>query len=182
MSFSEDECTKRQKPTALQQQRGLDPSGNDGREPAIWSRSSVKPIWPVQAGCCRSTLDRKTLASFESGHSGDSGLRTSEGELQSFEDRDVKLIDKATFSGRGRRVAQGALCVRDIGQKKTDASERDCLMSRRLFVDIVEHRAISDDRSGWRSFFLLLRDEVRPIRFVVRAFIKLALALLKRLD
>lgn len=150
--------------------------------PAIKSHSPVKPIRPVKAGCCRSTLDRKTLASFESGHSGDSGLRTSEGELQSFEDRDVKLIDKATFSGRGRRVAQGALCVRDIGQKKTDASERDCLMSRRLFVDIVEHRAISDDRSGWRSFFLLLRDEVRPIRFVVRAFIKLALALLKRLD
>jgi hypothetical protein len=35
VSFSEDGCTKRQKPTALQQRRGLDPSGNDGRLPTL---------------------------------------------------------------------------------------------------------------------------------------------------
>lgn len=39
LSFSEDGCTKRQKLTALQQQGGLDPSGNDGREPTITYRS-----------------------------------------------------------------------------------------------------------------------------------------------
>ncbi|MGI0844228.1 hypothetical protein ACRCQN_31465, partial [Pseudomonas aeruginosa] len=34
LSFSEDGCAKCQKPNALQQQRGLNPSGNDGRQAA----------------------------------------------------------------------------------------------------------------------------------------------------
>lgn len=38
MSFSEDGCAKCQKPNALQQQRGLNPSGNDGRQAAMCSR------------------------------------------------------------------------------------------------------------------------------------------------
>ncbi len=39
VSFSEDGCAKCQKPNALQQQRGLNPSGNDGRQAARSGRS-----------------------------------------------------------------------------------------------------------------------------------------------
>lgn len=45
LSFSEDSCTKRQRPTALQQRKGLDPSVNDWRLPASSRQSS-----PLQTG------------------------------------------------------------------------------------------------------------------------------------
>ncbi|MGQ5490940.1 hypothetical protein ACUH78_19055, partial [Thauera sp. ZXT1-4] len=42
VSFSEDGCAKCQKPNALQQQRGLNPSGNDGRQAATKSHSKLR--------------------------------------------------------------------------------------------------------------------------------------------
>lgn len=91
-----------------------------------------------------------------------------------------ELIVEARLSGgrarRGRFAS--ALSVED----GSDALEGDRLMSPRLFVDIVEHRALRGDGSGRRSLLLLLRHDVRPIRFVFGAFLVLALALFKRLD
>lgn len=47
VSFSEDGCAKCQKPNALQQQRGLNPSGNDGRQAARSSHSSLRDAEPI---------------------------------------------------------------------------------------------------------------------------------------
>ena len=49
MSFSEDGCTERQKPTALCS-GGLDPSGNDGLLPAISGRREDFPQPAVRCG------------------------------------------------------------------------------------------------------------------------------------
>ena len=49
MSFSEDGCTERQKPTALYAAEGLDPSGNDGL-PAISGRREDSRNRAVRCG------------------------------------------------------------------------------------------------------------------------------------
>ena len=51
LSFSEDGCTKCQKPNALQQQRGLNPSGNDGRQAARSGNSVLPNSCHLNGGC-----------------------------------------------------------------------------------------------------------------------------------
>ena len=100
--------------------------------------------------------------------------------MQGCKDRDVELVVEASLNS-GRAPPGNALlshCQSTISQTRRS----DCLISRRLFVDIVEHRPLCDDGCWRRSFILLLRHNVRPIRFVFRDFILLALALFKRLD
>ena len=80
---------------------------------------------------------------------------------------------------RMRRVPQRDLIAKPVQWAR---SGRMRSVYRRLPVDIVEYRALYDRESRRRSIFLLLRHDVRPIRFIFRAFIMLAFALFKRHD